>query len=161
MTTNTELLTKNIEQRILYKIHNLDSCVRFDGVDSEYLFLNSLTDEVAEVSFKYDNISIHRYRFFEHASKILKTQTENRLLCDDWTEDEFIILRHILEQRGITNYKINKLPPVKDLEEWQYHEIIFEDVSDVAMFEFYFQTLFNHDLTKEEIELLKKNGMLK
>jgi len=163
MTTNSEFLKDQLERRILSKIRNLDDCIRFDGTDTDYIFFNSTTNEVSELAIKHSNIILHKYRFFEESSKVLKTQTENRLLCVDWVEDEFIILRHLFEQSGLVNYKINKLviEEDKDLEGYKYYELIFSDAADLAMFEVYFQKLFEHNLEKDEIEKLKKMGLLK
>lgn len=163
MTTNSEYLQQKIDKEILSKIRNLDGCLRFDGNDCDNIFFYAQTNSVFEVSFKYGNISIHSYRFLNESSKILKTHTSNRLLCVDWVEDEFIILRHVLEQHGLTNYKINKIDvsDKKDLDSAQYYELIFPDEADFAMFEVYFQILFDHDLDKEEIEKIRVNGLLK
>lgn len=105
------------------------------------------------------------------SSKILKTKTENKLICVDWAADEFIVLKHLLEKRGIVGYSIDDLITVdpaltpsladeNDFAPTMFDVLTFSDMADMATFEVYFQKLFDHEFDKKFIDMLKKNGVL-
>lgn len=171
MKTNSEILLDSINNKILCKIKNLDSCVYFPGIEIEHIFFNELTDIVYQVSFKYSSITVHEYDFFRTQGRIIKTNTDNKFLCVDWYQDEFIILKHKLSLIGVEKYEIIPVEFKQSEEEseqygsedFQLFYLKFEDAGDSAAFEVYFQKLFSMDDVNYKdtfIKLLKDKKLL-